>query len=52
MLAPLLPPLLEIRDLHMEFTSPGGSLKVLDGISLVLKGNTLCLVGESGAARV
>jgi peptide/nickel transport system ATP-binding protein len=52
MRAPLFPPLLEIRDLQMEFTSPGGSLKVLDGLSLVLeKGNTLCLVGESGCGK-
>jgi peptide/nickel transport system ATP-binding protein len=46
------PPLLEIRDLHLEFTSPGGSVRVLEGVSLVLeKGSTLCLVGESGCGK-
>ena len=46
------PPLLSIRDLHIEFYKDGQVLPAVDGISLdVAAGETLCLVGESGCGK-
>jgi len=45
-------PLLEIKDLQLEFENEGRSLRALDGVSLSLDaGETLCLVGESGSGK-
>jgi oligopeptide/dipeptide ABC transporter ATP-binding protein len=45
-------PLLEIRDLRLDFLSNGASLRAVDGVSLSLEaGQTLCLVGESGCGK-
>jgi peptide/nickel transport system ATP-binding protein/oligopeptide transport system ATP-binding protein len=45
-------PLLEIRDLQLEFGRGAGALRALDGVSLTLEaGETLCLVGESGSGK-
>ena len=45
-------PLLEIRDLTLDFESGGNSARTLDGVSLkVDEGETVCLVGESGSGK-
>jgi peptide/nickel transport system ATP-binding protein/oligopeptide transport system ATP-binding protein len=45
-------PLLEIKDLKLEFVSEGVGLRVVDGVSLSLnEGETLGLVGESGCGK-
>ncbi|MEZ5790629.1 MAG: ABC transporter ATP-binding protein [Nitratireductor sp.] len=45
-------PLLQIRDLKVEFSTRHGSITALDGISLeVLPGETLGIVGESGCGK-
>ncbi len=45
-------PLLEIRDLQIEFGRGPGALRAVDGVSLSLEpGETLCLVGESGSGK-
>ncbi len=45
-------PLLEIRDLQLEFLKDGRALRAVDGVSLTLDaGETLCLVGESGCGK-
>ena len=45
-------PLLEIRDLQLEFHSNGTALRVVDGVSFSVEpGETLCLVGESGCGK-
>ncbi|MFO1460380.1 MAG: ABC transporter ATP-binding protein [Verrucomicrobiota bacterium] len=46
------PPLLEVRDLQVEFRSRGDWVRVVDGISLRIdEGESLCLVGESGCGK-
>ena len=46
------PPLLSIRNLHLEFHKDGQVLPAVDGVSLeILAGETLCLVGESGCGK-
>jgi oligopeptide/dipeptide ABC transporter ATP-binding protein len=48
----LLMPLLEIKDLQLEFGSNGKTLRAVDGVSLSVEaGETLCLVGESGCGK-
>lgn len=45
-------PLLEIRDLQIEFGAASRPLRVVDGVSLSIgPGETVCLVGESGSGK-
>lgn len=45
-------PLLEIKNLQLDFVSHDGSARAVDGVSLTLNaGETVCLVGESGCGK-
>jgi oligopeptide/dipeptide ABC transporter ATP-binding protein len=45
-------PLLEIRNLTLDFESGGSSARTLDGVSFTVnQGETVCLVGESGSGK-
>lgn len=45
-------PLLDIRNLHVQFDVFGGRLKVLDGVNFVVRaGEKVGLVGETGAGK-
>lgn len=45
-------PLLEIKNLKLDFLSDGASLRAVDDVSLTIgSGETLCLVGESGCGK-
>jgi peptide/nickel transport system ATP-binding protein len=45
-------PLLEIKDLKLDFLSGDTSLRAVDGVSLTIDaGETVCLVGESGCGK-
>jgi len=45
-------PLLEIKDLHVNFNVYGGTLKVLDGVNFVVQsGQKVGLVGETGCGK-
>src|SRR5262245_7985937 len=45
-------PLLEIRNLQIDFGRGPNSVRAVDGVSLSLAaGETLCLVGESGSGK-
>src|SRR5882672_2870872 len=49
---PDLMPLLEIRNLKLDFLSGEESLRAVDDVSLTLDaGETVCLVGESGCGK-
>ncbi|NDK36683.1 ABC transporter ATP-binding protein [Rhodovulum sulfidophilum] len=48
----MVPPLLEIRDLHLKMTTSDGPAHVLNGVGLsVARGEILGLVGESGCGK-
>ncbi len=43
---------LTVEDVHVEFSSPGGMIRALDGVSLeVNRGEILAVVGESGCGK-
>ena len=45
-------PLLEVRDLQIEFNTDTGSFKAVDGVSFTVnRGATLGIVGESGCGK-
>src|SRR4026208_1975701 len=45
-------PLLEIRDLKLEFGAGARAVRAVDGVSLTIgAGETVCLVGESGCGK-
>ncbi|MBI1840912.1 MAG: ABC transporter ATP-binding protein [Verrucomicrobia bacterium] len=45
-------PLLEIRDLRLDFLKDGHALRAVDGVSFSLNaGESICLVGESGCGK-
>jgi len=45
-------PLLEIKGLKTHFATDDGMLRAVDGVDIVLnKGETLCVVGESGCGK-
>ena len=42
-------PLLQVQNLHVEFSSRRGKAQVLNGVDFeIQRGETLCVVGESG----
>jgi peptide/nickel transport system ATP-binding protein len=44
--------LLDIADLTIEYSTPSGAVRVLDGVDLVLRrGRRLAIVGESGSGK-
>src|SRR5437763_13235656 len=45
-------PLLEIKNLRLEFGSGANAVRAVDDVSLSIEpGETLCLVGESGSGK-
>jgi len=50
--AGVLPPLLDIRNLHTEFRTGAGVVPAVDGISYTVeRGETVAIVGESGSGK-
>ncbi|MFE3070342.1 dipeptide ABC transporter ATP-binding protein [Streptomyces sp. NPDC059247] len=49
---PAAPPLVEVRDLTVEFARDGAPVRAVDGLSFTLEeGRALALVGESGSGK-
>jgi len=47
-----MPPLLEIRGLKTHFATDDGMLQAVDGVDITIhKGETVCVVGESGCGK-
>lgn len=45
-------PIASVRDAVVEFSSPGGTIRALDGVSVdVFPGETVAVVGESGCGK-
>ncbi|GAA2880202.1 ABC transporter ATP-binding protein [Streptosporangium fragile] len=45
-------PLLAVEDLHVEFASPHGAVRVLNGVGYTVEaGETLAVLGESGSGK-
>ena len=45
-------PLLEVRDAAVEFSTHGGTIRAVDGVSLTVNaGETVAVVGESGCGK-
>ncbi len=50
--APAPPPLLEVRDLHVTFTTGRGPVRAVDSLGFTVEaGRTLGIVGESGSGK-
>ena len=45
-------PLLEIKNLQLDFSTDAGPVRAVDGVSMTIEaGETVCLVGESGSGK-